>query len=126
MAIPPDVFTTTLSKPVTRDALNALRADVSRALERGAPAILVDIDGVGTLESETIAGLIVLLRAARERGVVLSLRVGRKNLLDTLRITALDRIFPIVTPLEAVRPPFPRPLRAARRFDLSPGGQKSA
>ncbi len=126
MAIPCDVFTTTLSKPVTLDALNALRDDVTRALEQGAPAVLVDIDGIGTLESATIAGLIVLLRAARERGVVLSLRVGRKNLLETLRITALDRVFPIVTPLEAARTLAPRPDRRARRFDLSPGGQKSA
>jgi anti-anti-sigma regulatory factor len=114
MAIPSDAFTTTLSKPVTLDALQALRSDVTRALEQGAAAVLVDIDGVGTLESATIAGLIVLLRAARERGAVLSLRVGRKNLLETLRITALDRVFPIVTPLEAAGPLAPRSLRGVR------------
>jgi anti-anti-sigma regulatory factor len=114
MAIPSDAFTTTLSKPVTLDALKALRSDVTRALEQGAPAVVVDIDGIGTLESATIAGLIVLLRAARERGAVLSLRVGRKNLLETLHITALDRVFSIVTPPDVARPLPPRPLRSAR------------
>ena len=105
MASSLDECTFFLSKPVDPEALSTLRAGIASALEDGAKAVIVDIDGVGTLDSPAIGGLILALRAARERSAVLSLRVSRKNLLETLRITALYRVFPIVTPLAAFAPP---------------------
>jgi anti-anti-sigma regulatory factor len=102
MASSDDILTIHLSKPTTPEALRAFRAEVVRLLEAGTKALLVDIDEVGTLDSPTIAALIVALRAARERSAVLSLRVSRKNLLETLRITALDQVFTIVLPLAAL------------------------
>jgi anti-anti-sigma regulatory factor len=102
MASSDDILTIHLSKPTTPEALREFRAEVVRLLEAGTKALLVDIDEVGTLDSPTIAALIVALRAARERSAVLSLQVSRKNLLETLRITALDQVFTIVLPLAAL------------------------
>jgi anti-anti-sigma regulatory factor len=102
MASSDDILTIHLSKPTTSEALRDFRAEVVRLLEAGTKALLVDIDEVGTLDSPTIAALIVALRAARERSAVLSLQVSRKNLLETLRITALDQVFTIVLPLAAL------------------------
>jgi anti-anti-sigma regulatory factor len=102
MAGSDDILTIHLSKPTTPEALRAFRAEIVRLLEAGTKTLLVDIDEVGTLDSPTIAALIVALRAARERSAVLSLQVSRKNLLETLRITALDQVFTIVLPLAAL------------------------
>jgi anti-anti-sigma regulatory factor len=99
MAAPSDVLILTLSEPVTPEALDVLRHDVTGALEAGRKAFLLDIDGVGQLASPTLAGLISVLREARESGAVVALQASRKPLLDTLRVTALDKIFTIVTPL---------------------------
>jgi anti-anti-sigma factor len=108
-----DVVTLTLCKPVTADALEALREQTVRALESGSKALLVDIDDVGTLDSSAIRALIVCLREARDHAAVLSLRVSHKGLLETLHITALDRVFPIVTPLPVAAPSVPA--KGARR-----------
>ncbi len=108
-----DVFTLSLSKPTTPEALRAFRADVTRALDEGVRSLLVDIDEIGTLDSPAIAALIVALRAARERSAAISLRVSRPNLLDTLRVTALDQVFAIVVPLPT-RPEAAVPKRRRR------------
>jgi anti-anti-sigma regulatory factor len=118
MASSIDPFTLTLSKPVTPDALSAFRDAVRRALDEGVRALLVDLDELGTLDSPTIAALILALREARERSAVLSLRASRQPILETLRITALDRVFTIVMPIAALaerRPPGPSPARRRKR-----------
>jgi len=99
MAAQSEVLILMLAEPVTPEALDALRREVTDALEAGRKAFLLDIDGVGHLASPTLAGLISVLREARESGAVVALRASRKPLLDTLRVTALDKIFTIVTPL---------------------------
>jgi len=121
MASSDDILTLHLSKPTTPEALRDFRAEVVRHLEAGTKALLVDIDEVGTLDSPTIAALIVALRAARERAAVLSLQVSRKNLLETLRITALDQVFTIVLPLAALAEAAPakRPRRSRQRSTVA-------
>jgi anti-anti-sigma regulatory factor len=114
MASDLDIFTLTLSDPATPEALRAFRSDVVRALEAGAKALLVDIDSVSRLESPVIAALIVALREARERAAVLSLRASAKPVLETLRMTGLDKIFTVVTPLSAAPAPAKRPRRPRR------------
>jgi anti-anti-sigma regulatory factor len=115
MASAPDIFTLTISDPATPEALRIFRADVVRALDSGTKAMLVDIDGIGRLESPVIAALIVALRAARERAAVLSLRASYKPVLETLRMTGLDQIFTVVTPLAAGGEPAKRPGRPRRQ-----------
>lgn len=123
MANSDDILTLTLSTSTSPEALRAFRAEVVRALDAGTKALLVDIDAIATLDSPAIAALIVALRAARERSAALSLRVSRRHLLDTLRVTGLDQVFTIVLPFagsattaapKRVRPPRPRPMLAVR------------
>jgi anti-anti-sigma regulatory factor len=101
----------TLAKSVSPEALQRLRGDVMRAVGAGAEVVSLDIDDIGVLDSPVISTLISLLRDVRERGASISLRANRKNLLETLRITALDKVFTIVAADE--RPiPEAKPRRA--------------
>jgi len=102
-----------LQKAASREALQDLRVAVVRAVEGGAKSVAIDIDEVGVLDSPLIAALISILREARERGASVSLGVTRKSILETLRITALDKVFAIVAGAEPVLPQAPaaRPRR---------------
>ncbi len=75
-------------------ALDALRCEVASA---NGGDIVVDIDDIAILDAPVISTLVAMLREARERGTTIALRAGRKRLLDTLRITALDKVFTIVS-----------------------------
>jgi anti-anti-sigma factor len=109
--------TFTLPKGASADALTRIRADVLRAVESGATTVWLDIDDIGVLDSPIISVLISLLREVRERGAAVSLRASRKSLLDTLRITALDKVFVISAAGERpAPPPARRPGRGAGRF----------
>ena len=57
--------------------------------------IAIDVDDVGVLDSPVISTLIAVLRDVRERGAAVELRASRQNILDTLRITALDKVFSV-------------------------------
>ncbi len=94
-----------------------LRADVGRAVDAGSRQIAVDIDDVGVLDSAVISTLISVLREARERGAEITLRANRKGILDTLRITALDKVFTIAAAPDPGATPAVQPakLRGAAR-----------
>jgi anti-anti-sigma regulatory factor len=98
----------TLSDPTTPETLRAFRASVVALLKAGVRAMLVDIDGVERLDAPVIAALIVGLRESRDRSAVLSLRVSRRPLIETLRVTGLDQVFTLVTPLPVAPPAVPR------------------
>jgi hypothetical protein len=88
---------------------------MSEAVGAGASSVAIDVDDIGVLDSPIIGGLISILRDARERGASVTLRATRKSILDTLRITALDKVFTIVSTDEpAAVPAPPPPLRATR------------
>jgi hypothetical protein len=63
---------------------------------------------VPVLDSPVIGALIAALREVREAGGTMALAVRRSSLLETLRITALDRVFAVVDPGEATPPSKPR------------------
>ena len=71
---------------------------------RPAP-LFADIDDVGILDSRVISTLIAILREVRARGASVELRASRKSILDTLRITALDKVFAVT---ESFSTPLPR------------------
>jgi anti-anti-sigma factor len=96
-----------LCRPVVAASLSQLRADVARAVSDGTRDIFIDIDQVTVLDSLTIATLIKILGEARKGGAALTLWATRKSLLDTLRITALVKVFTIVS--EDAVPPAPAP-----------------
>ena len=93
--------TFTLSQPLTGEARAAIHSLVKRELDRGSLGIALDIDALGDLETSVVALLITLLRAARHRGASIVLRARAPRVLETLRLTGLDKIFTIEAPLEA-------------------------
>lgn len=84
-------------KAVSPEALQALRAGVVAAIDAGATEVTIDVDDVGVLDSPLIAALISILREARERGATVSLLATRKSILETLHITALEKVFRVVS-----------------------------
>lgn len=96
----------TLKVPVDANVLAVLRRDVVAAVEAGHARVAIDLDEVGILDSRVIAALISILREVRTVGAEVTLRAGRRPILDTLRVTALDRVFTIeVAPADAAAAP---------------------
>lgn len=74
----------------------ALEATVLEALEGGTVRVVLDLDSLGALDTEGVRGLITLLRRARAIGGELALSSKRAEILRTLKVMALDRLFPMV------------------------------
>ena len=108
MSGPAASSTFALAKPVSPEALHTLRGKVARSIADGARTVALEIDDVVVLDSPVISGLIEILRDARECGATVTLRAERKGILETLRITALDRVFTIESRGAGVAPPSPR------------------
>lgn len=87
-----------LSGSPSRDVLETLRRDAARAIAAGSGTLSIDIDGLTTLDSAVIATLILVLRAARQTNGAIVLRAAREPIVETLRVTALDKIFTIEAP----------------------------
>ncbi len=76
-------------------AIDALEAASLEAIAAGAGRVVFDLDRLERLDTEGVRGLITLLRRAREKGGELALRVSRPDILRSLQVTALDRVFPM-------------------------------
>jgi len=108
-----------LKKPVDAAALAVLRCELASAVDGGERDATIDIDDVVILESAVIAALLEILRLTRERGATVSLCARRPQLLQSLRITALDKVFTVVT-CENIRPPSPAGAVKRRRVAGAP------
>lgn len=71
-----------------------LKEHIVNALESGCSGIVIDMEGVGFIDSSGLGVLVGGLRRARERGGVLRLVCSRESILKTFRITGLDKVFP--------------------------------
>ncbi|MDQ2681111.1 MAG: STAS domain-containing protein [Candidatus Eremiobacteraeota bacterium] len=60
---------------------------------------ILDLHGLEALDSSRIRRLITLLRRTRETGGKIALHVTRPELLRTLSVTALDKLFELVSRL---------------------------
>ncbi len=74
----------------------AIEAATLAAFEGGATRVILDLDALDSLDHESVRGLISLLRRARAAGGELGLRATRPDVMRTLSVTGLDRIFTIV------------------------------
>jgi anti-anti-sigma factor len=74
----------------------AAEAAVDAALRAGAKRVVLDLDTLAVLDTEALRGLISLLRRARLKGAEVALRSSRDEILRTLSITGLDRVFTVV------------------------------
>lgn len=79
----------------------AIEAAILEALRDGAERVVLDLDSVASLDSAALRELIKLLRGVRSSGGDLALRSTRANVLRTLSVTALDRVFPVLQPKAA-------------------------
>jgi anti-anti-sigma factor len=78
------------------ETVEAVQQQMLAALETGAPRVVLMLDHLDRLDTEAVKGLIVLLRRAREAGGEIALQVSRPELLRSLKVTALDRLFPLI------------------------------
>lgn len=78
------------------DAMAALQATVLTAFEEGTDRVVLDLDGIPHLDEAGVRGLITLLRRSREVGGEVALHVTRPEILRSLSVMALDRLFPVV------------------------------
>lgn len=86
------MFSVTGTQPA---ALEELQAQILEVLAQGESTITLDLDPLPQLDVQALRGLIVLLRRVRDAGGRVTLHVTRGDLLRTLHVTALDRVFPI-------------------------------
>jgi|HubBroStandDraft_4_1064222.scaffolds.fasta_scaffold00870_6 anti-anti-sigma factor len=78
------------------EAYPEVEAAVLGDLEEGAGQVVLDLDSVAVLDTQALRGLISLLRRARSMGGDIVLRSSRTDVLRTLSVTALDRVFPVL------------------------------
>lgn len=78
------------------DALELVEAALATALAESGSRIVLDLDSLHTLDTDGVRGLITLLRRARGAGRDLALSATKPEVLRTLQVTALDRLFTMV------------------------------
>ncbi|MGC2128653.1 MAG: STAS domain-containing protein [Candidatus Aquilonibacter sp.] len=78
------------------ESLDAITREALAAFEDGASQVVLDLDKLARLDTEGVRGLITLLRRSREVGGEVALKVTRPELLRSLSVMALDRLFPMV------------------------------
>ncbi|MDF1543022.1 MAG: STAS domain-containing protein [Anaerosomatales bacterium] len=64
-------------------------------IESGCSRIIVDLEGVGFIDSSGLGVLVGGLRRANERDGAIRLVCTRENILKIFRITGLDKVFAI-------------------------------
>ncbi len=77
------------------ESLRAIEAAVEAVAKTGGRVIL-DLDVLDSLGTDGVRGLIGLLRLTRAVGGDLALRSTRAEVLRTLSVTGLDKLFPLV------------------------------
>jgi anti-anti-sigma factor len=76
------------------ESLRAIEAAVEAVAKTGGRVVL-DLDVLESLGTEGVRGLIGLLRLTRSTGGELALRSTRAEVLRTLSVTGLDKLFPL-------------------------------
>ncbi|NTW28710.1 MAG: STAS domain-containing protein [Coriobacteriia bacterium] len=72
-----------------------LRERIIAAIEGGCTNVVVDLEGVGFIDSSGLGVLVSALRRAREKDGSVRIVCTRENILKIFRITGLDKVFPI-------------------------------
>lgn len=58
--------------------------------------VVIDLDGVRSLEIEDMRCLVKLLKLSRNLGAEFALQTRRADIRETLAVTALDRLFTVI------------------------------
>jgi anti-sigma B factor antagonist len=86
--------------PVDVDTASALRDALRLMAEEGAESVIVDLGEVEFIDSSGLSALVSGLKALRAKGGMLSLSRPHPQALTALRLTMLDRVFPIFPTIE--------------------------
>jgi len=70
-----------------------VRRAIAGMIEAGSIDVMVNLDGVGFLDSSGLAGLISSLRFARERGGDVRIETSNARIRRVMEVTALSRVF---------------------------------
>ena len=72
-----------------------LKEKVNDLIEEGQTQLVIDLSGVGFMDSSGLGVLVTALKRAKERGGALALVSPEGSVHKVLTITGLDRVFPI-------------------------------
>jgi anti-sigma B factor antagonist len=77
-----------------------LKAEIVDAVEQGCINLIIDIDGVGFIDSSGLGVLVSGLRRVKENAGSMRIVCTKDNILKIFRITGLDRVFPVFSSAE--------------------------
>jgi len=89
------VCTMTLVGEVDVYTAPRMKEELVSAIESGCNNVIIDMEGVGFIDSSGLGVLVSALRRARERDGAVRVVCTRDNILKIFRITGLDKVFPI-------------------------------
>lgn len=78
----------------------AFKQELRSIAEAKPSVVVVDLAGVDFIDSSGLSALVSGMKAVRQNGGMLNLSSPRQQALTALRLTLLDRVFPIFPSLE--------------------------
>jgi anti-sigma B factor antagonist len=72
-----------------------LKEELVALIQNGCSHVVVDLEGVGFIDSSGLGVLVSALRRAREKDGSVRIVCTRESILKIFRITGLDKVFPI-------------------------------
>ncbi|HYN97331.1 MAG TPA: STAS domain-containing protein [Pilimelia sp.] len=92
-----------------------LREELQRLIDAGDRDVVVDMAGVGFMDSSALGALVVMYKALRDVGGRLRLAAVQPAVLSLLKVTSVDRVIDIYDDVRAAE-------AAAPSVDGVPGG----
>ncbi|MHB1340780.1 MAG: STAS domain-containing protein [Coriobacteriia bacterium] len=77
-----------------------LKAHIVDAVDDGCTDMIVDLEGVGFIDSSGLGVLVSGLRRVKERSGSMRLVCTKENILKIFRITGLDKVFPVFSSMK--------------------------
>jgi len=77
------------------ESAKAFSAYLERLLDEGVPTVLIDLSGINHVDSTGLGELVGYLQRFTEEGRRLALLRPHRRIVNLLRLTRLDEIFPI-------------------------------
>ncbi|MFZ5851119.1 MAG: STAS domain-containing protein [Actinomycetota bacterium] len=90
-----DATVVVVAGEIDLDTAPALRAELLRLLHAGRARLILDFSAVSFLDSSGLGALIGARRRAQLTGTRVELAAPSDRVLEVLRLTALDRVFPV-------------------------------
>jgi len=106
-ALPPNWTVVHLEGRLDAYTCPAVKADLNDLIAEGHLKIVIDMQEVPFMDSSGLSSLVSGLRLVREKGGNLALSGVQEKVQVVLRLTMLDRVFPIYPTPEAARQNLP-------------------